>query len=475
MSDERWLEGSEGSRDPRRQALRQALDESERFAHSELMQRRVWARVSDPARTTRVTRHAFMRGALAASAFAAIVLVGTVRFHVLSPPGGRDAGLASLGASPPGGEGATSVGAGAPSEGPPSAVARAGSLVETRAGERLVRLLPRGARAELAPLTTVALDGEGRPELRRGEVRFSVAAPAAATSYVVTVASYHVVFAASRFVVKSQAQTVTVTVEDGVAEISDGARVVRIGSGETWSSVGGHEGGRDRAAHARALTIRAAHDKAPVLTPEPGLDGATVERDREDLAAARAAARAGADPRTALTLYERLAARGGAVAENALYEIGGIYHDQLKQPGKAVAAWDRYRTRYPNGLLRAEADLSVIDTLVTLGDEARTLDESLAFLKRYPHSERRGEVARVVGDLYRGEGNCAAALDFYRAAQGAKVTRDDADDASFGQAACLYAMRDDGAASALRVYLDQNPRGRHARDATRLLGDKRAP
>ena len=107
--------------------------------------------------------------------------------------------------------------------------------------------------------------------------------------------------------------------------------------------------------------------------------------------------------------------------ERTVYEIGGIYHDQLKQPAKAVAAWDRYRTRYPNGLLRAEADLSVIDTLVSLGEQKRTLGESLAFLKRYPHSERRGEIARVVGDIYRGDGNCGAAMDFYRVAQGAKV------------------------------------------------------
>ena len=53
MSDLRWLDDAE---DPAQQALRQALDESERFAHSELMQRRVWARVSDPARTRRARR-----------------------------------------------------------------------------------------------------------------------------------------------------------------------------------------------------------------------------------------------------------------------------------------------------------------------------------------------------------------------------------------------------------------------------------
>jgi TolA-binding protein len=462
MSDERWLEGSE---DPARLAVRQALDESERFTHSELRQRRVWARVSDPGRTTRATRHAFLRGALAASAFAALVLVGGARFHVFGPvsSGGQ----------------ATVVETTRPIE--VADASTAGSILETRAGERLVRLLPRGARAELAPLTTVAVDREGRPELRRGEVRFSVAAPAQTTpgtqKFLVTVASYHVVVASSRFVVKSRAQMVTVTVEDGVAEIEDGGRVVRIGSGETWSSIGehneGHDGARKADGHAHAALARPAREHAPAAPPAEA-PNPVAEQDRQDLAAARAA-RAAADPRVALALYEKLAAHGGAVAENAMYEMGGIYHDQLKQPGKAVAAWDRYRTRYPNGLLRAEADLSVIDSLVSLGDGKRTLGEALAFLKRYPHSERRGEVARVAGDLYRGDGNCAAALEFYRVAQGAKVTHDDADDASFGQAACLYAMRDDGASSALRAYLDQNPRGRHAHDATRLLGDKRAP
>jgi hypothetical protein len=469
MSDERWLEGSaEGSEDPARLGVRQALDESERFTHSELMQRRVWARVSDPGRTTRATRHAFLRGALAASALAAVVLAGGARFRIFAP-------LAPV----PSGDQATVV---APTTTQPlessDTSGAAGSILETRAGERLVRLLPRGARAELAPLTTVVVDANGRPELRRGEVRFSVAAPAPSTQttqttqkFLVSVASYHVVVASSRFVVKSHAQTVTVTVEDGVAEIEDGGRVVRIGSGETWSSVAGGQGHKTDGARAHAALARPSHapPAPPAEAPSPA-----AEQNRQDLAAARAA-RAAADPRVALALYEKLASRGGAVAENAMYEMGGIYHDQLKLPARAVAAWDRYRARYPNGLLRAEADLSVIDTLASLGDEKRTLGESLAFLKRYPHSERRGEVARVVGDLYRGDGNCAAALEFYRVAQGAKVTHDDADDASFGQAACLYAMRDDGSVSALRAYLDQNPRGRHARDATRLLGDKRAP
>src|SRR5438552_9510171 len=124
MSDERWLEGSE---DPARLAVRQALDESERFTHSELRQRRVWARVSEPGRTTRATRHAFLRGALAATALAA-VLAGGARFHVFAP----------LGSTPFKGQ-ASAV---APTATHPLAPAladasgAAGSILETRAGER---------------------------------------------------------------------------------------------------------------------------------------------------------------------------------------------------------------------------------------------------------------------------------------------------------------------------------------------------
>jgi hypothetical protein len=465
MSDLRWLDDAE---DPARIALRQGLDESERFTHSELMQRRVWSRVSDPARTGRATRGAFVRGALVASALTAIVVVALERVQVQVPATGEVAAAAPT--PPP-----------AAAQAPVDVTAPAGSLVETGAGERLVRILPRGARAELAPRTTVAVDAQGRPELRRGEVRFSVAHDMGADTqkFFVRVAVYRVVVAGARFVVKAEAQSITVAVQDGEAEIWNGTHVVHIGSGETWSS-------DTAAAPHRSGAPRAAQDRSPALAPAGGaaerssqsLEDQQEKNDREDLAAARAA-RAAADPRRALALYEHLASRSGPAAENALYEIGGIYHDQLRQPAKAVAAWDRYRRSYPNGLLRAEADLSVIDTLATLDDGTRTLNEALAFLKRYPHSERRGEVARVVGDLYRGRGNYRAALDFYRVVPTAKVTAgagaDDADAAAFGQAACLYALRDDGAEAALRAYLEQHAHGRHARDAARLLGDKAAP
>jgi hypothetical protein len=463
MNDARWLEEAE---DAGRSALRRGLDESERFAHSELAQRRVWARVSGPVRARRATRGAFLRGAFVASTLTAMAIVALDHVHVATPARGPDG--ARPAPSPTSSTTAfTTSQTGGPA--PLAVVAASGAVVETGAGERLVRILPRRARAELAPRTSVAVDEQGRPELRRGEVRFSVAAPATrdAQLFSVRVASYRVVVAGARFVLKAEAQSVSLAVDEGEAEIWNGSHVVRLGSGEAWSS--------NTAPRGRPATPRAARDKAPALAPDDVSSGAAAQ-DSDDLAAARAA-RAASDPRRALTLYERLASRTGPAAENALYEIGGVYHDQLGQPAKAIAAWDRYRARYPNGLLRAEADLSVIDTLATLGPSAggaRTLDEALAFLARYPRSERRGEVARVAGDLYRERGDYRAALDAYRLVSTSGTTgADDADDAAFGQAACLYALRDGGAGVSLRAYLARRPHGRHAGDAARLLGGQR--
>ena len=81
----------------------------------------------------------------------------------------------------------------------------------------------------------------------------------------------------------------------------------------------------------------AAQDRSPALAPGGAAERSALsledqqeKNDREDLAAARAA-RAAADPRRALALYEHLASRSGPAAENAsihlnrcLFAPGGI-------------------------------------------------------------------------------------------------------------------------------------------------------
>ena len=94
----------------------------------------------------------------------------------------------------------------------------------------------------------------------------------------------------------------------------------------------------------------------------------------ESPGAARAALAAGDAPR-ALEIYRNLAQKTGPVAENAAYEIGKILNER-GQSSAAVAAWRRYRSDYPNGILRVEADVSIIETLARAGETDDALTEA---------------------------------------------------------------------------------------------------
>jgi outer membrane protein assembly factor BamD (BamD/ComL family) len=186
------------------------------------------------------------------------------------------------------------------------------------------------------------------------------------------------------------------------------------------------------------------------------------------------------DPRRALAMYRRMLAAGGPLAEIAQYEIGVIEDEDLRDTRQAVATWDRYRSRHPNGLLRVEADLSVIEALTELGDQARALGEAREFLRRHPDSERRSEVARVAGDLARQRGDCAGAVALYDLVLSTRTsTTADSDDASFHRAACQARSGDPAvrqrASTGLRDYLKRFPLGRHAGEAQRLLNGGARP
>jgi tetratricopeptide (TPR) repeat protein len=175
------------------------------------------------------------------------------------------------------------------------------------------------------------------------------------------------------------------------------------------------------------------------------------------------------DPSSALALYQRLAAGTGPTAENALYELGEIYRDRLDQPERGLAAWRDYRRRFPRGLLRAEVDVSLIETLAILGHRREALDEATRFLERDPSSERRHEIARVAGDLARAGGSCRAAVPFYERAIDGSGTSRDADDAAFARAACLDEMLDPRAETAASAYLTRFPEGRHVTAARAVV------
>jgi tetratricopeptide (TPR) repeat protein len=183
---------------------------------------------------------------------------------------------------------------------------------------------------------------------------------------------------------------------------------------------------------------------------------------------ARAALAAG-EPNRALEAYRAAISRGGPVGENAGYEIGRVMRDRLQQPADAIAAWKRYRSAHPNGLLRVETDVSIIETLVASGDSAGALSEASDFLKHHADSERRAEIARITGDLYRERGDCNHAVGAYQTALAASRTREITEYSSFQRAACLVSLGESSGNVALEEYLHAWPRGRFSGDANRLL------
>ena len=194
-----------------------------------------------------------------------------------------------------------------------------------------------------------------------------------------------------------------------------------------------------------------------------------AEAPTAESAAARAALASGDAPR-ALQLYRALAQGTGPSAENASYEIGKVLNEKLGQPANAVAAWRHYRMANPDGLLRAEADVSIIETLARTGDTDEALSEANDFLRRRPDSERRAEIARLAGDLYRARGDCRHALAAYQITLGASRPRDAVEAASFHRAACLVHLGDAGGADAARAYLRAYPSGKFRGEAAALAG-----
>jgi hypothetical protein len=212
---------------------------------------------------------------------------------------------------------------------------------------------------------------------------------------------------------------------------------------------------------------------APGATPAAPPSPQAVPSADAALASQARAARLAGESRRALGLYRALAARGGTAGENAEYEVARVLRDGLHQPSEAVAAWRSYRGQHPRGLLRVEADISVIETLVAVGDKAAALTEAQDFVRRFPDGERRCEIGSLAGDLLRERGDFGSARGEYDGAlDSGRCRRDMTDAISFHRAmSLLHEDRGDGV-DALQGYLRTFPAGRFHAAAARLLEEQ---
>jgi hypothetical protein len=421
--------------------LREGLELARGRAGDEIARRRLWTRLAEPSVPPPRRRPLFWVATLGPAALGLAALA-----FAIVPRTRPEAEGPKLVASAPEAEGST---AGieavarpqpAPTEDRP--MLSAGSH-RTRSRQRLGGRLRSGVHVDIEPNSELVLDAHERPIVRDGWVGFEVPVQPPGERFSVGAGAYDIVVVGTRFKVRVDGGHVGVDVDEGVVEVWRGdVRLDRIPAGERWSSPGPGDG---RGAGARkrrtpdgsgprasavssrrlaqagegvvlpvpgavpmnSVTPSAGARMAPAqaLLPElpgppatPAAHAPALGRPADPFREAQAAMARGQTER-AIAMLSALADGQGPTAENASYELGLLLRDQLLKPREAVKRWRSYRTRFPNGLLRAEADLSILDTLVSLGETEAALGEAEEFLRRHPRNERHQEVSVLAARL----------------------------------------------------------------------------
>jgi ferric-dicitrate binding protein FerR (iron transport regulator) len=381
-----WLEPPS---DAVEEMLREALDQARARTGDEIARRRVWTRITAPDQPSRarpwIARLA-LAGTLAGGAAGAVLVWPRTTGH--EQPALPLATTTRTAARPEA------------HEGPPRREVFEGpAVVRTTSRQRAKIRLFGGTDVDLEPNSVVTVDHQRRPAIERGRVSLSVPRQPPGKHFSIGAGPYSISVLGTKFQVRVAGESVGVDVEEGVVEVWKDGRAVRVEPGEAWTSPT-PDRTASRTHRRRRLAMRppVEHATAPsprVMlrpTPPPVMPSSGAFREAQ-------AAIAEGHLQRAVEILETASRGNGPEAENAAYEVGWILRDQLMRPRQALSAWNRYRSRFSNGLLRAETDLSILETLLMVGDTSAALTEAQGFLDRHPRSERRTEIAEVVRRL----------------------------------------------------------------------------
>jgi tetratricopeptide (TPR) repeat protein len=231
---------------------------------------------------------------------------------------------------------------------------------------------------------------------------------------------------------------------------------------------------RPAASGRTALVARVAPDVTPdVAAPPPPSSPSDADAGRADGADARVDPYAHGRELEALGDFEGAARELAKAADLdprhgdlALYSLGRLEQRRLHHPARALAAFRRYRERYPQGTLLPEVDFEILQLDVEAHDRAGALAETARFLGAHPASERVEQVRLLRGNLLRDDGRCREALAEYAAVRAIGL----ADDALYSTAYCQRKLGDRAAAGGTLVeYLRKFPHGEHRAAAVRAL------
>jgi ferric-dicitrate binding protein FerR (iron transport regulator) len=238
------------------------------------------------------------------------------------------------------------------------------------------------ASLELGPgsAARAGLSRSGAPvlALARGRIALAVVHKPRPTPFRVSAGRYQFTVLGTTFTVERAPDRVDLVVSEGQVAVSmAGRRLAVVSAGGSWSSGAPAPAARD--------------PREASVPPECTAPGSS---------------RPGP---AALPCLRAQAAGDGLRAQIALFHIGRINQEDLREPAGALATFEELRRRFPAGPLRAECDLSIVQLLAAAGRHGEALEESAALLARRSSPERAAELRLLRGNLYR------EALDLTRA------------------------------------------------------------
>jgi hypothetical protein len=196
-------------------------------------------------------------------------------------------------------------------------------------------------------------------------------------------------------IVAHEDASASIAVGHGAVEVTPrggSPRLVR--SGERWPKTSTDAPGADEIARMGAADLEGAGVASfggPVALPKPIAPAAKPSCDTMH-------------DEAAISCWLALADDADPVrAESALYQAGWIRMHELHDPAFALGIFERQRSRFPHGVLRDEAQTSIIDALVLLHRTRAAELEIADYLRAHPTGLRSAEMHFVRGTLLRNE------------------------------------------------------------------------
>ncbi len=142
-----------------------------------------------------------------------------------------------------------------------------------------------------------------------------------------------------------------------------------------------------RAPNWRELARDGKYRDAIAAASEAGFGEELAHANAEDLALLGDAARFSGKPGKAVAAYEQLRARypGTDRAATAAYSLARTYFDQRGAFSRAARWFQTYLTERPSGPLAREAQGRLMESLNSAGDRSRAQHTAASYLKRYPN------------------------------------------------------------------------------------------